>query len=137
VGQEIHALADVVWPGAEAQRLRATARHLADVVEQQQANRTKWADHARDGWDGRFRVEWDASESVAVTDAQVIIARLRSLADALDRAEHWVADEDAARSRARAKEADDQTWFGLKDNVMTMAKTYIEVRSGGAVQVGE
>jgi len=137
VGAEIHALADVVWPADEANRLRGAARRLAEVIEQQQGPRARWADHARDGWEGRLRSEWDASETVAVTDGQAIVVRLRAMADALDRAERWVADEDAARARARDKEADDQSWFGLKDNVMTLAKSYVDVRSGGAIRFEE
>jgi hypothetical protein len=130
VGQEIHGMADVVWPASEADRLRTRARHLADVFDQQRTPRTRWADEARDGWEGRFRTEWDASESIAAADTITIAARLRAMADALDAADRWVADENDARRRARDKEADDQTWFGLKDNVTTMGKAYVEFTFG-------
>jgi len=123
-------MADVVWPASEAGRLRTRARHLADVLDEQHGARSRWADDARDGWEGRFRTEWDASESVAAADTITIAARLRAMADALESADRWVLDENDARRRARDKEADDQTWFGLKDNVMTLGKTFVEFQFG-------
>lgn len=110
----IEAMTDVVWPAAEADELARQASVLAELIERQLPVRRHHGERACDEWAGAFRQLFDPVHQINLGNGAEVATNLRAIAASLAQASGWVHDENAARSAAREREADDATWGGLK-----------------------
>ncbi len=104
---------DVRWPTAQAQTLAAACASLADLLGGQYSRRHSAANRAQDEFRGNKSTEFTIRFSTNAKNAEGLVDRLHAMRAALEAAERWAVDEQAARVRAREEEGD-RSWWGLK-----------------------